>query len=96
MSRISKRVREEAADLLLCAASLGEAPIMEAEAGQCEAAVRLAAEAWSVARFAGADEYIGYPWCYLEAAAILRDGWSPGDPVEVRRSRLPRARAVQR
>ena len=22
---------------------------------------------------------------YLEAAALLRDGWNPGDPVEVRR-----------
>ena len=22
---------------------------------------------------------------YLEAAALLRDGWDPGDPVEVRR-----------
>ncbi len=42
----------------------------------------IASDAWhAVYRAVGAS----MPDKYLEAAALLRDGWNPGDPVEVRK-----------
>lgn len=82
MNRISKRVREEAIEALLCAADTGQ---MDGNTGYIDdsgpgkAARRLAVAAQSsfpvLSMWSLVDDN-------LEAAALLRDGWSPGEPVE--------------
>jgi hypothetical protein len=55
---------------------------------------RVAHEAFAAARLVLAPTWSVSSWTltsrdthatYLEAAALLRDGWNPGDPVEVRK-----------
>jgi len=69
-SRISKRTRKSAIEGLL----------RENDLEWLNSAARAALRAvWSVAFHETLDVD------YLEAAALLRDGWNPGDPVEVRK-----------
>jgi hypothetical protein len=90
--RISKRVREEA--ILICDATAadyaanvdagaaiesfrGEAATLADEA--CDVVQRVLPVAWNLA--------VREVLCldYAEAAALLRSGWSPGDPVTLRK-----------
>ena len=82
--RISKRVREEAADLCQRAASNHWSRVPEANPGQCpkESVRSLACAAWRAA-------LDGYPygatsaWTpdepWAEAEALLRTGWEPSN-----------------
>lgn len=80
MSRISKAVREEAIEALLCAAdsgqTLGTGSIDDAQPGRT---------AWDLASAAQNSFRVLDAWSLvldnLNAAALLRDGWCPGDPV---------------
>jgi hypothetical protein len=89
--RIGKRTREAAIHCLEQCASdrIGDvaytatSEVYDAAAPNERLAEDTASDAWlEVNRIAYelsmADKY-------LEAAALLRDGWNPGDPVEVRR-----------
>jgi hypothetical protein len=88
VKRISKKVREEAILGLLCAAydHAESVPVdslqsLAMSAGVSEeVAFGLCYRAWlSVLRYV-----VEFDDACLEAAALLRDGWNPGDPVEVR------------
>lgn len=96
MKRISKKVRDEAIDacLLLAEASLLSEPsrfwgFLHKPVSELfdygEVGADLVLSAWtevfdSMVGVREADRYA--PDTYLEAAALLRDGWSPGEPVE--------------
>jgi hypothetical protein len=79
--RISKKTREEAIEVLLCCADdrikgkrtttsdIGDGP-----------SEWIASDAWTEA-WTSTDYVTNSEFVYLEAAALLRDGWSPGDPV---------------
>ena len=75
--RISKRVREEAADALAADSSVddlgGDHPHATMPLAQAALAAVLAVETQLFMSDAN-DEL-------AEAAALLRDGWRPGDPV---------------
>lgn len=87
MTRISRRVREEAIDACLIAA---DHYVMNPEgdprrvSGEPDDPTGLKSTTlsavWAAAGY-------GYPIAddLLEAAALLRDGWSPGDPVRLLR-----------
>lgn len=86
MARITRKQREDAieeclcrADHWTCAPDMRDAPYGDA----------LADKAGSAAQRALYDAGIPTPPAdfYLEAAALLRDGWSPGDPVYLLRDR---------
>jgi hypothetical protein len=92
VSRISKRLREEAIEaLLLCAddrTSSGEAwGLCTNEIGVSVEADNLANAAYEAAAVALARRIPRHGSTmhedYTEAAALLLDGWSPGDVVEV-------------
>lgn len=73
----SKRVRDEAIELLLCAADrLTTNPhnlLDWSNQGSSKAARDLAYQAYLCSQIA--------PFEFLEAAGLLLDGWNPGDPV---------------
>ena len=80
--RISKRAREEAIEACLLGA---DARTTEARHDVPDAAL-LAWQAWHVVNGAMPIEFgktvaEACAELWLEAAALLRDGWSPGDPV---------------
>lgn len=89
MARISKRVREEAIEALLVCADdrhMGGDLTTYDILGRGSRTHHVADRAWSAT--GGRD--LDRPWSgrdpqtrYLEAAALLRDGWSPGDPVHL-------------
>lgn len=95
-SRIGKRTREAAIHCLEQCASdrIGGVALtctdmvyvrdrLGAQRGDKEALTQeLASDAWAAVHVIRNDR----PMLdiYLEAAALLRDGWNPGDPVEVR------------
>jgi hypothetical protein len=87
MARISKATREAAIDACLLAADFWLAPyrIEHPHDGISRAVDDLLSSAWIAVGDAHADSRFevmcGY--CWLEAAALLRDGWSPGDPVHL-------------
>jgi hypothetical protein len=82
VSRISKAVREEAIEALLCCADdylTGNDGVDAAD----ERAKNLTDSALH-AVWAATQHRLHIGDDHLEAAALLIDGWSPGDPVEVR------------
>ena len=84
--RIGKRTREAAIHCLEQCASdrismLHNAHPESIEIGEAKS---VANQAW-VAVHRAAQPYLSWVDLYLEAAALLRDGWNPVDPVEVRR-----------
>ncbi len=83
-ARISKRVREEAIKALLCAAdrcrSAGVPAGFIDDSGPSKSARDLAIAAQNSFRILDAWSLVDDN---LNAAALLRDGWCPGDPVEV-------------
>lgn len=96
--RIDKRVREEAIEACEFCAALCDRPesgyggiaVMEIySANHADEAVAgsLACEAWcAVTGLNVHDDGESGPWwvaSYLEAAALLRDGWNPGEPVRL-------------
>lgn len=84
--RIGKRTREAAIHCLEQCASdwiggVASTYTWDVYSGGC-AIEGAADDAWcEISRAAG---YLNVADIYLEAAALLRDGWNPGDPVEVR------------
>lgn len=82
---ISKRTREEA--ILVCEVRSCDIQLAErsSHSDRCEdlgASVHAGAVSWQA--FLSVPDEIGYadPHAeWAEAAAILRDGWRPGDPV---------------
>ena len=87
MKKISKKVREEAIEACLLAADwwnrddVGEHPISRRLVSH-----RVSSVAFATANAAGLASLrsLDVDAEYLEAAALLRDGWSPGDPVRLR------------
>ena len=81
--KISKRTRDAAIHCLeQCASDRNGTPqrftyTNRVESGSAEA---LASAAFDAAYYANPSN----DFTYLEAAALLRDGWNPGDPVERR------------
>ena len=89
--KIDKRTREAAIHCLeQCASDRigGVAWTITSEVYDTKSEIHveyIAGKAWiAVNRFAY-DLLMPMAIQYLEAAALLRDGWNPGDPVEVRR-----------
>ena len=87
--RITKKVREEAIEACLGAHDIASNPSMLGlySAGEWVGDGPSASLAWDARAAAieaisayGSDKFLTYRW--LEAAALLRNGWSPGDPVE--------------
>lgn len=72
--------REEAVEILLCIADLHESahPDRWETTGDLVADNALAREAWYEIAFDGTTQAEDA----LEAAALVADGWNPGDPVE--------------
>jgi hypothetical protein len=89
VKRISKRVRDEAiwsCDVLADASIRDDIDQHEpamAILDSSEPCYWVVVSAW--ARCFDATGAAYSPDVYLEAAALLRDGWNPGDPVEVRK-----------
>jgi len=86
--RIGKRTREAAIHCLEQCASDRISMLHNSDPASVEAgtAKSIAELAWTaVYRAIDPARYMSWVELYLEAAAILRDGWNPGDPVEVRR-----------
>jgi hypothetical protein len=79
VKRISKAVREDAIEALLCAAE-PQTPLLKDMFGDAYSGKWLAFRAFDAAY----EALPGTGEAYLEAAALLLDGWNPGDPVEVR------------
>lgn len=86
MKRISKKTRDQA--ILICAIAASNPDLRSAYATIRRqiggrrvhgAAKELAIDAWSAVW----DLSEGLFYVDAEAAALLADGWSPGDPVEV-------------
>lgn len=76
--KISKKTREEA--ILICAiAGSNHLLLFDVARYFSRRSGEVAKEAFSVAYDAGA---VNLSCSYLEAEALLRDGWCPGDPVE--------------
>lgn len=81
-AKISARVRAQAIELLRCAADATWFVACEALDLDVDCPPRvLALDAFLAA--SAAVQWVNDP--FLEAAALLEDGWCPGDPVEVRR-----------
>lgn len=89
MPRVSKKTREEAIELLRCAAGFDSAHGMIDARSWLEpswGSRRLASDAFDAVWRALVIQWshvwkIGWATLDLEAAALLEDGWSPGDPV---------------
>jgi hypothetical protein len=83
--RISKRVREEAIEACLCRAYLhliGDVSPWSQWREDVGPVVAYVARRACIAQPATAHSgpgWLAFQW--LEAAALLRGGWSPGDPV---------------
>ncbi len=80
----ARTVREEAVDLLLCVADVAGSSAPEREWPFSVASMGLSttSRTWLLAEAAyGAVLLDTRQSDALEAAALLRDGWSPGDPV---------------
>lgn len=85
MERISKRVREEAIEECLLAADVCIStahwqPFYGALGGEPSC---IAMQAWKLCNASlkgSSGDPVGH-LTYLESAAILRDGWNPGDPA---------------
>lgn len=85
MARISKAVREEAIEALLCCADTERfvvtGDLVEGDANRlANHAFRVVYDALVVPCIVNHGEQV----LWSEAAALLADGWCPGDPVEVR------------
>lgn len=81
--RISSEEREEAIeDLLVTADSIMSSRQVPGHRSP------LAKTAWlhvHLPEYGPTERWLGIATEALEAAALLRDGWNPGDPVEVRK-----------
>lgn len=92
MRAVSKRVREEAIEgLLVCAdGRITQGLLLTTwDVFGRSSAERVAYAAWDATRSVGVD-YYELPdggARFLEAAALLRDGWSPGEPVHLLKRR---------
>lgn len=98
--RISKKLREEAILVASCEASnpdLAESTRTTADLlGASDEADELAFQAWCAVKDTHLDDTSLWPFpgrqaVSAEAAALLMDGWSPGDPVVLRRKTLRKA-----
>lgn len=87
-ARISARLRAKAVELLRCAADMPTALGQVADSDDAPD-LRLARLAWlSVDGWMINEPGDVRSWeraVLLEAAALLEDGWCPGDPIEARR-----------
>ena len=92
MRRISKRVREEAIEALLIAADwhtydrdlpgcIGRHAAVDITGFVCQLVGEAVEAVDPFTRGMDADD--ACLLLYLEAAFLLREGWNPGDPVEV-------------
>jgi hypothetical protein len=91
VSRISKAVREEAIEALLCCADVRNVGVMSYldetfdEPAYLKPGFHLASDAYrAVERVLpddGSSGARGYVRGLLNAAGLLLDGWNPGDPV---------------
>lgn len=80
--RISEADREEAIEVLLCCADAWIRNTWEATYTISDGDVeRIASESYRSVFRTASRRYDDRDEIYLEAAALLRDGWSPGDPV---------------
>jgi len=81
--KISKRLREDSAVLCLVGAQVGglwtAAQLVDGTSVDEPNAARNLARVAHEAAYMAANDF--YEDALVEAAALLRDGWSPGDPI---------------